>query len=151
MTNNIIINTRKNALEITKDFQKKASLFGSAEYNELKAAKVDFPTYRVSVKSAPKRKIEDRMTLNDMMLYIEKHSGKDSAQMKQFVELRGVSVKDAGNRGDAVESAKFHEIKAWFFATYPELAEKTANRQKQIDAIIANAKAVEAADEAASA
>jgi hypothetical protein len=148
---NIIINNRKNAIEITKEFQKKASIFESNEYNELKRAKADCPTYRVCVKSAPKRKIEDRMTINDMMLYIEKHSGQNSLQMKTFKELRGVSVKDAGNRGDAIESAKFHEIKEWFFATYSELAEKTANRQKQIDAIISNAKAVEAADEAASA
>ena len=79
------------------------------------------------------------MTISDMMLYIEKHSGNDSAQMKQFVELRGVSVKEAGNRGDAVESAKFHEIKEWFFATYSELADKTANRQKRIDEILAQA------------
>ena len=135
----IIINERKNTIEITKDFQKKASIFNSNEYNELKAAKADFPTYRVCVKSAPKRKIEDRMTISDMMLYIEKHSGNDSAQMKQFVELRGVSVKEAGNRGDAVESAKFHEIKEWFFATYSELADKTANRQKRIDEILAQA------------
>ncbi len=138
-TSNILINTRKRALEITKDFQKKASIYGSIEYNDLKAAKADFPTYRVSIKTAPKRKIEDRMTLNDMMLYIEKHSGKESAQMSQFKELRGTSVKDAGNRGDAVESAKFQQIKEWFFLTYPDIAAKTEKRQNRIDEILAEA------------
>ena len=146
----ISINFRKNALEVTKDFYKKASVFGSIEYNELKAAKADFPTYRVSIKANPKRRIEDRMTINDMVLYIEKHSGKDSIEMKTFEDLRGVSAKEAGNRGDAIESAKFHELKEWFFNTYSELADKTTNRQKQIDKILAEAKA-KAAKTAASA
>lgn len=46
---NITINNRKNAIEITKGFEKKARVFNSKEYNELKAAKKDFPKYDVVI------------------------------------------------------------------------------------------------------
>ena len=85
---NISINFTKKALEISKDFSKKASVFGSDAYNELKAAKKDFPTFRVSVKQAPKRKIEDRITMNDIVMYVTKKSGENSEQMNALKELR---------------------------------------------------------------
>jgi hypothetical protein len=157
--NNITINTSKKALEITKDFQKQASIYGSEAYNELKAAKADFPTYRVSVKLGTKRKYEDRITLKDMKLYIENHDA-DGTRMLAFNELHGVSLKDVDNNCEAVSSAKMSDIKKWFFITFPELAERTTEkRQKRINQIIAEAEAKAAtvsdvsavADEAASA
>lgn len=138
---NIIISTRKNAIEITKDFQKRASIFGSEEYNQLKAAKADFPTYRVCVKAAPKRKFEDYITMQDILYYVENHSGKDSKEMKELEELRGTSFKDAGNVFEMEEAASFAIIKKWFFNTYSELANKTDSRKNRINQIIANAEA----------
>ena len=40
---NITINYKKNTIEITKAFEKKASAYGSAEYRELIDAKKEFP------------------------------------------------------------------------------------------------------------
>ena len=157
MAHNITINPSKKALEITKDFQKKASIYGSEAYNELKAAKADFPTYRISVKLGAKRKYEEKITLKDMVLYIEAHDDNEGTNMRIFKELHGVSVKDVDNNCEAVSSAKMSDIKEWFFATYSELAERTTEkRQNRINEIIAEAKAkaakaAEAADEAASA
>ena len=157
--NNITINTSKKALEITKDFQKKASIYGSEAYKELKEAKADFPTYRVSVKIGSQRKYEDRITLKDMKLYIENHDD-DGTKMSTFNELHGVSLKDVDNNCEAVSSAKMSDIKKWFFITFPELAERTTEkRQKRINQIIAEAEAKAAtisdvsavSDEAASA
>lgn len=153
----ISINNRKRALEITKDFQKKANIYGSEEYKALKEAKTDFPTYRISVKLGAKRKYEERITLKDMLLYIETHDDDEGTNMRIFNELHGVSVKDVDNNCEAVTSAKLSDIKKWFFATYSELAERTTEkRQNRINEIIAEAeakaaKAAEAADEAASA
>ena len=146
----ITINYNKKAIEITKDYAKKTSIYGSVEYNELKAAKADFPTFRVSVKNSAKRKFEDKITIKDMATYIREHSGADSEEMKTFAELRGVSVKDATTIFDAEESANFHKIKEWFFCTYSELANKTKNRQNRIDEILAEAakKAAERAEAA---
>lgn len=44
MTNQIFINYRKHAIEISKAFSKKASIYNSTEYNELKGAKTDART-----------------------------------------------------------------------------------------------------------
>jgi hypothetical protein len=138
-TDSVRINHSKRALEVTKDFYKRTLIFGTSEYNELTQAKKAFPTYRVSFKSAPKKKFEDKVNTKDMMLYIKNHSGKDSAQMKAFLELRGTTVKDAGNRVDAVESADLTTMREWFFMTYPELANKTEKRQNRINEILAEA------------
>ena len=153
----IVINNRKSAIEITKDFQKKASIFNSREYNELKAAKADFPTYRVCVKTSSKRKLEDKITMDDIVRYVEEHSGKDSEEMETLKELRGKSVKEVGDKFKVEESASFATIKKWFFTTYSELAEKAEARQNRIDQILAEAeakakaKAVKSADDATAA
>ena len=136
---NIFINNRKSTIEITKAFEKKACVFNSDEYNELKAAKADFPTYRVRVKSAPKRKIEDRITLNDITNYVRKHCGDNSKEMQMLVELRGTSLKESDDIFEVEESAGFTEIKHWFFGVFPELADKTAKRKERIAEIVAGA------------
>ena len=138
-TNNIFINYSKRALEITKKFRDEASIYGSASYNELKGAKADFPTFRVCVKNAPKRAFKDSLSMRDILLYVENHSGKDSKEMKELLELRGKSVKEAGNRADADEYAGFNVIKEWFFKTYSELETKNETRKNRIAEILANA------------
>ena len=139
MNNSIFVNDRKRALEISKQFNKAASIYGSPEYEALKGAKADNPTYRVVIKPSPKRTFEERITLDDIVLYVSKKSGKDSKQMRELNELCGVSIKEAGNKFDAVESANFMEIKKWFFLTYPELSTKKEKRQNRIDEILAEA------------
>ena len=139
MNNSILVNDRKRALEISKQFNKAASIYGSPEYIALKRAKADNPTYRVVIKPSPKRTFEERITLDDLVLYVSKKSGKDSKQMQDLNELCGVSIKEAGNKFEAVESANFMEIKKWFFLTYPELSTKKEKRQNRIDEILAEA------------
>lgn len=151
----ISINDRKRALEITKDFQKKANIYGSEEYKALKEAKADFPTYRVSVKTS-KKTLEETIKMKDILFYVENRSGKDSAEMKTLLELRGTSVQDANSIFEVEDAASFATIKKWFFITYPEIGNKTENRKNRISQILAEAKAkaakeAEAANEAASA
>lgn len=138
-TNSVAINHTKRALEVTREFYKKTCIFGSAENIELNEAMKAYPAYRVTYKSTPKRKIENRIDTKDMMLYIEKHSGKDSPQMKAFLELRGKTVKEAGNRADAEESASLPIMREWFFTVYPELDKKTEKRANRINEILAEA------------
>lgn len=139
MTNNIYINYRKHAIEISKTFSKKASIYNSDEYNELKGAKADNPTFRVEVKSGAKRKIEDRIKMRDIINYVKEKSGEESKEMETLKELRGKSVAEAGGILKAEETATFSEIKRWFFDTYSEVKEKTQKRQNRIDAILAEA------------
>lgn len=136
---NIRINDSKRTITITKEFKKRTAIYGSTERNVLQQAMSDCPNYRVVTKSAPKRKFEDRITMKDILYYVENHSGKDSPEMKQLEELRGKSAKDAESIFDFEESASFKDIKEWFFATYSDLAEKTQKRQNRIDEILAEA------------
>lgn len=46
---NIIINEKNKALEINKTFARAAACFGSDEYNELKEARRDLPTFKVGI------------------------------------------------------------------------------------------------------
>ena len=135
----IRINHSKRAIEITKAFNKLASIYGSEAYNALKGAKADYPTYRVCIKSSSKKKIEDRITMPDILYYVEKHSGADSEEMKTLIELRGTSIKETQNILEIEETASFPKIKKWFFNTYPEIEKKTENRKRRIDEIIAKA------------
>ena len=145
MTNNIIINRTKKAIEISKQFSKEASIYGSDAYKDLKDVQKDFPKFRVCIKSTPKRSWKDRITLRDIIYYVENHSGKDSEEMKALQELRGTSAKSATeSKGkestfEMDESASFFQIKKWFFQTYPELAHKTEKRQARIEEIISEA------------
>ncbi len=139
MNNVIFINDRKRALEISKQFSKAASIYGSPEYEALKGAKADKPTYRVVIKPSPKRTFEESITLDDIAHYVLTKSGSESEQMKCLKELCGVSVKEAGNKFDAIESANFMDIKKWFFLTYPELSTKKEKRQNRIDEILEEA------------
>lgn len=142
---NIIINNRKHSIEITKAFEKKASIFGSEEYKQLKEAKLDFPTYAVRVKTVSKRKIENRITLNDIVAYVEKHCGEESKEMSELRELRGTSIKEAEGIFNVEETASFADIKKWFFNTFPELANKITQREERIAEILTEAAAKNAA------
>ena len=152
-TNSVIrIDNSKRTITITKAFNKLASIYGSDEYKMLRAAKLDNPTYRVIVKSPSKKKIEDRITMNDIINYVVEKSGEESAEMDTLKELRGVSIKQAGSLLKVEETASFAKIKEWFFLTYPELGKKSENRQNRINEILAEAaKRAEAANEAVSA
>ena len=154
MTTNstIIVSDSKRTITITKAFNKLASIYGSDEYKMLRDAKLDNPTYRVIVKSPSKKKIEDRITMNDIIKYVVEKSGEESAEMDTLKELRGVSIKQAGSLLKVEETASFAKIKEWFFLTYPELGKKSENRQNRINEILAEAaKRAEAANEAVSA
>ena len=48
---NITINYKNSTIEITKSFEKQASVYGSQAYNELREARAEFPTYRLAIKA----------------------------------------------------------------------------------------------------
>lgn len=141
----VFINHAKKALEISKNFDKEASIFNSDCYNTLKAAKQDFPTYRVVVKSSSKKNLESKIKMKDILYYVEKHSGKDSTEWKALEELRGDSAKELKEKNkegrifEIEETASFFAIKKWFFETYPEIQKRFDERKKRIEEIVAGA------------
>lgn len=102
---NITINYKKNAIEITKSFEKKASIYGSAEYNHLCKAKKENPEFRLVVKANKNANTFKGMDYNFMTDYISKHENAEQ-RISEFDQLRENNL-------------SYGEIKQWFIETYP--------------------------------
>ena len=117
---NIIINERNKTLEITKKFGAAASRFGSEEYMELKAARSEFPTFKVVTKTTS-RKAKDSfkgLTYDFMEHYITSRSNSENI-MNEYKDL-----KEMGKSVAAVKA--YSQIKKWFLEKYPEIAKFAA-------------------------
>ncbi len=70
------LNYNSQAIEISEAFAKKASVYGSAAYNELHKVQEAHPTYRVCVQKNKNKKssIVKGITVDIMRKYIEKHN-----------------------------------------------------------------------------
>ena len=134
--NAIVVNRAKKVIEITKAFDKASSYFGSEEYEMRKRVLDENPGFTIVIKGSSKRTLEEKITLKDIYYYVNKKSGEDSAEMRELKELHGIKAKDMF---EAVETASFQKIKEWFFFTYPEFGNRTENRTKRINEILANA------------
>ena len=117
---NIIINERNKTLEITKKFAAAASRFGSEEYMELKAARSEFPTFKV-VTNTTSRKSKDSfkgLTYEFMENYIKSRSNSEDI-IQEYNNMREI--------GKSVAAVKaYAQIKKWFLEKYPEIAEFAA-------------------------
>ncbi len=125
----IKINEANRTIEVTKAFANKASKFGSDEYNMLKEARNDFPTFRVVTKSAGKRKGTFKgLTITYMKDYIEKHDTENKENMKDFCILCGRN--ENWEIVDLARMVTYGEIKAWFLKKYPVFNEYTEKVNK---------------------
>lgn len=101
------LNYNLQAIEISEAFAKKASVYGSAAYDELHKVQESHPTYRVSVQKSKNKKssIVKGITVDVMRKYIEKHNEND------FL-----------NEFDALieNKASYFEIKAAVMKRYPQ-------------------------------
>ena len=116
---NITINAKNNTIVITKAFAKKASKFKSDEYNALQEVRKDYPSFRVEVKTAPKKKDSFKgLTYAYMEKYIAKHDDAEQTIMKEYETLRGI-----GEEAESAmaESASYGEMKEWFLNKFPEI------------------------------
>ena len=102
---NITINYKKNTIEITKAFEKKASAYGSEAYIELSEARKEFPNYRLVVKTSKSNNTFAGMDYDFMVEYIEKHENAEQRKA-EFDKLRASGL-------------TYGEIKQWFVETYP--------------------------------
>lgn len=126
MRNTIIINSKKKEIEITKAFEKAASRFGSDEYNTLKQARMDNPSFKVVV--VKRKTVADSfkgLTFEVMEDYIKNHDDDKSSIMKEFMDRRGTSNEA---KETCAGSKSYFEIKKWFLETYPEIKEFRENR-----------------------
>ena len=109
----LTINRRNHTIEMpTKKYATAASKFGTVEYNEVQAARRDYPNYNVVTRKAPKRADNLKgLTYEVMEDYISKNDKKGEIKV-QYDFLRGKA-------DGSVCSASYGEIKKWFLTTYP--------------------------------
>ena len=112
---NVRVNHENNTIVITKAFAKKASVYGTSAYKELREIKIDNPNYKVEVREVSKTTSStNKITLSTMENYIKMHdeSGKI---LEEFNALRKEKL------GENLHKTTFFQIKKWFFGKYPEL------------------------------
>ena len=121
------INSKNNTIEMTKKFAAVAKRYGTEAYKQLQAARRDYPTYRVVVKSASHKKSDSfkGLTFAFMESYIEKHD-EDGSIMAEFNDLR---AKSEEAEAFGAKSMSYGEIKSWFFKKYPAIAEFQQKRE----------------------
>lgn len=102
---NITINYQKSTIEITKSFEKKASVFGSEAYIELSDARKEFPAFRLVIKANKASSAFKGMDYDFMIEYIKKHENAEQRKA-EFDKLRASGL-------------TYGEIKQWFIDTYP--------------------------------
>lgn len=102
---NITINAKARTIEMNKTFAKAAANFGTREYDELQAARRDYPNFKVVTVSKRSTKPEYKgLTYEYMEKYITAHDNDAKTNMATYKMLRGIS--DEG-KAAAAESASY--------------------------------------------
>ena len=117
----ITVNDKNRTIELTKTFATAASKFNSDEYKELKAARLDNPTYRVvTVAKKTARPKFKGLTYEYMEMYIAKHDDDAKSIMGEYKVLRAQT--EEAEEALAV-SASYNEVREWFFDKFPAVAQ----------------------------
>lgn len=135
MTSVRILESKK-ILLVSKTFAKAASRFDSEEYRELRAARNDFPGFKVVIKQTAAKKNDHfkGLTYEYMERYIAAHDDDAKSTMKKFLDLRGVSDEA---REALAESCSYTEIKNWFLSQYGEISKFHSDRATLLDGTVA--------------
>jgi hypothetical protein len=103
------VNYVAGTIELSEAFSKKAGIVGSPEYEQLKEARVTYPTYKVKVRKATKPKDSDiplikGITRDFMYNYAKTHETEESVLKFSLLD----------------EEATFLAVRKVFFECYPE-------------------------------
>ena len=112
MKTNIAIDLEKNTMSISNAFYKKACLYGTPEYYELRQAKIENPEMKIIFKSISKRKYNG-LTFKVMKSYIEAQPNSEK-QLKVFEAVKRIAE---------MKGSKYPLTKKWFLNAYPEYKE----------------------------
>lgn len=115
VTTNLKINERNKAIEMTKQFAKAASRFGTDEYYALQEARKNHPRYTVvTKKTSSNRKTSYKgLTYDFMEKYIKLHDDEKETIMNEFKLLVPEDTDE--------EKVPYIEVKDWFLEQFPEI------------------------------
>lgn len=89
-TTNYTINAAAKEIEITKKFEKAASVYNSNEYKQLVALMNDLPTFTIKVKEIKKKagkKSYKGLTINEMRRFVSTRSEKELFVFEKVLEV----------------------------------------------------------------
>ena len=112
MKTNIAIDLEKNTVIVSNTFYKKASLYGTPEYYELRQAMIENPKAEIIFKSIHK-KTYNGLTFKVMKSYIEAQPNSEK-QLKVFEAVKRIAE---------MKGSKYPLTKKWFLNAYPEYKE----------------------------
>jgi len=124
------INHQTKTLELSKSFSKKASMYGSEEYNTLTAAKNDYPSYKILITASARRKAKDShkgLSYEYMEQYIKKQENHEK-KLNEFYILTAKNVDK-----ETVTPAHYTTVKKWFLQEFPEIREFQNKRDELIE------------------
>ena len=120
--NGIFVNAENNTLVMTKAYYKRACVFGSAEYYELRKAKAENKDFEVVFGyKASEKTTYNGLTFKTMEAYIKTQPDSVERQMefevvKQIAEIKG---------------SKYPLTKKWFLLTYPEYKKSAVSESEK--------------------
>lgn len=126
MKTNIAINHKENTLSISNTFYKKASLYGTPEYYELRQAMIENPEMKIVFKSICK-KTYNGLTFKVMKSYIEAQPNSEK-QLKVFEAVKRIAE---------MKGSKYPLTKKWFLNAYPEYKENEV-KENETEKLVAD-------------
>lgn len=118
--NNIFVDNGK--LIMTKAFYKRACVFGSAEYYELREAKAQNEDFEVVFKcDLAEKKTYGGLSFKTMEAYIKTQPNSE-ARLLEFDVVKQIAE---------IKGGKYPLTKKWFLMTYPEFKKSEVSAQEQ--------------------
>ncbi len=120
MTTAIKINHETKEIIVARYFYKKASVFGTMEYDELKRAREKEPEYTVKVKEIARnrnKKTYPNLTFRNMARYISIKEGSKSPNINKLHTL--IEASD-------IQTSRYAFVKSWFLKNYPNYTDPDA-------------------------
>ena len=119
MKTNIAIDLEKNTVIVSNTFYKKASLYGTPEYYELRQAMIENPKAEIIFKSIHK-KTYNGLTFKVMKSYIEAQPNSEK-QLKVFEAVKRIAE---------MKGSKYPLTKKWFLNAYTEYKENEVKEKE---------------------
>ena len=117
MKRNIIVSTEDRTLTVSKSFYKRASVYGTDEYRELRRATDENQGFKIEIGPVGKKTYK-YLTFKRMAEYIETQPDSEN-RMREFEAVKTVAE---------TKGSKYPLTKQWFLATYPEYKKNEVSR-----------------------
>lgn len=115
----IAVVARSHSIEVSKKFAVAAARFGTEEYKALQEVRRDYPGFKVVTAARKTAKPAFKgLTYEYMEKYITAHDNEEESIMDEYKMLTAT----CDNAEELLlEAVSYHEIKEWFFDTFPEI------------------------------